>query len=153
MMRHLFSILWCLVILTGSSVGLYSAPMPAIGPMTIRGTIEEVTWQPDKFIKASYIVRDGKRHYASGSPGKDRTFPAHYGIMLVRTRVTNEDGADPEYSHASGKPLRVVINHAQNNGFLKKGMRIAVYGYRVRGDEGGDWHYYRKIAMLRRPAR
>ena len=152
-MRYLFSILWCWIVLTGSCLQLYAAPVPAIGPMTIRGTIEEITWQPDKFMKASYIVRNGKKHFASGTLGKDRTFPAHYSIMLVRTRVTNEEGAYPDYSHASGKPLRIVISHARNDGFLKKGMRIAVYGYSVRGDEGGDWHYYRKIAILRQPAR
>jgi hypothetical protein len=113
------------------SIQLHPAPILPIRPMTIKGTIKETTWQPDKFMSAYSIVRNGKKHYASGTLGQDRTIPAHYSIMLVETTVMNEEGADPDYSYDRSMPLSIVINHAENDEFLKKGMRIAVYGCRI----------------------
>jgi len=131
-----------------SSMPIHAAPTPPVGPMTIRGSIEEIAWHPDRFVNAYTIIRNGKRLHPSGSLGHDRTFPANYAILLVQTTVQNEKGANPAYSFAGGTPLRIFINHTKNDGFLKKGMRIAVYGYTVRGDEGGNWYAYRKISLL-----
>lgn len=137
------------MMITGSRYAA-AAPRPRIGPMTIQGNIETITWNPEKFRKGLYTIRNGKRHNASGSLGHDRTVPAHYSIFLSGTTVHNEAGADPEYSFKSGAKIRIVINHPENNGFLRKGMRITIYGYTVNGDEGGDWYRYRKLSILHR---
>ncbi len=42
-----------------------------------QGKIDTITWNPEKFRKGLYTLRNGKRHYASGAPGHDRTVPAH----------------------------------------------------------------------------
>jgi hypothetical protein len=47
------------------------------------------------------------------------------------------------------KPLFILlnINHKDKN-YLKKGMKIKVRGYEVRGDEGGTWTSYRALEIL-----
>ena len=148
--RNFLGLLLGIIIIITDSQHSSAAPMPRIGPMTIKGKIESITWYPIKFRNGLYTIRNGKRHYASGSLGHDRTIPAHYSIFLSGTTVHNEKGADPEYSFQSGTVIRIVINHPENDGLLKTGMRITIYGYSVDRDEGGDWYGYEKIGILHR---
>jgi hypothetical protein len=53
---------------------LQSAPLPPIGKADIDGTIEKATWEPARKLKAIKGM--------SGSAGRDRTFPAHFVIVL-----------------------------------------------------------------------
>lgn len=148
LMIRLLGILLNLQLLLGSNMTLYAAPLPPVGPLTVRGTIEEITWYPEKKLKARITRHNGMQHNASGTLGMDRTFPAHYAILLVKTRVIPGKTAIANHAFADGAPVRIVINHPTNNGFLKKGMRITVYDYTEKGDEGGTWYSYLKLSIL-----
>ena len=120
----------------------FSAPIPQIGPLTIKGTIKKISWNPKKFIK--------KISGASGTLGKDREIPAQYRITLTNTVVDDQKAADVHGAYRSGRTLYITIYHNQDDGFLKKRMVIKVYGYQVNGDEGGDWYSFRKIQIIKR---
>lgn len=131
---------------------LISAPMIPIGPMNIEGTIEDVTWQPKQFTKGVTVNINGEEVPMSGTLGIDRTSRAQYQVTLIDTLVKKPSGIadDPYYqSFPSGDPVAVTIYHDQDDGYLKKGMRIKIYGYQVDGDEGGIWSSYKKVKILK----
>ncbi|TLU85631.1 MAG: hypothetical protein FDX30_04730 [Chlorobium sp.] len=127
-----------------------AAPIPQVGPMHIEGVIDSISWNADRFVKGSGIYDNGKWYPMSGSLGHDRTIPAHYRILLKKTRVESLETAVASRSYKSGSDITLVINHPANDGYLMKGMRIKVYDYTVRGDEGGDWYSFSRIAIKRR---
>lgn len=125
----------------------FSAPIKQFPPMAIEGTIQEISWHPDKFVKGKY---------STGTLGMDRTIPAYYKITLTDTVIkykeTNSDeGYIPiSYGHKSGDIVTVTINHESDDGFLKEGMRIKIYDYQVAGDEGGSWTFFEKIEIIKK---
>lgn len=127
------------------------APIIPVGPINICGTVNEVRWMPEKIVKGIPGM--------SGTAGKDRVLPAHFLITL-----RNFDGVDSEiarrmtgyldwsvFKDAEQKRSRTFIllkiNHNDKN-YLRKGMKIDISGYTVRGDEGGTWTSYEKIDMV-----
>jgi len=109
-----------------------------MAPMTIEGTVQKISWRPDKFVK-------GLRGM-SGSAGIDRTIPAHYWVALTDTKVTSGEGGPTPFR--SGDTIRIKLNHAKDDGFLKQGARIRIIGFRMRGDEGGVHTSFKKIEIL-----
>ncbi len=131
-----------LVVFLAVTTGSFASPMIPYGPMTIEGTIQEITWVPEKSEKGEPGM--------SGSLGIDRTFPACYIIILTNTVIDNSKIKDDPYrlSYKSGEMLRVSIRHKKNDGFLKKGMRIRVVDYEVNGDEGGVWSSFDRVEIV-----
>ena len=119
----------------------FSAPMPEIGPMTIEGNVEEVTWSPETHIKGIPGM--------SGTAGVDRTFPAHYKVTLTNTDIDISEDSWEKEKFKSGNTVEIVIYHKKDDGFLKKGMRIKVLDYRINGDEGGYWYSFSKIEVIK----
>ena len=114
--------------------------------------MSELKWVPEKKIKA---VRG-----MSGSAGKDRTFPAHFLVTLedfegvdrqtaaTMTRYIDWSALKDQEKGCRPSFVLLKINHNDKN-YLKKGMRIKVSGYTVRGDEGGTWTYFTGIDVMK----
>lgn len=83
----------------------------------------------------------------SGSAGIDRTIPARYVVTLVDVSVEGKGAGKPWMLQEGGR-AEIIVNHDRDDGFLRKGMRIAVIGYLERGDEGGTWTSFEKIQIL-----
>jgi len=147
MKRLLTLLISLLAMLFGSAVAL-GAPIPPVGPMNIEGVIESASWTPDTFIKAKGTWRDGKWRPCSGTLGQDRARRAHYRVTLADTKVETRPGADHSRSFRSGAAITVFIAHPADDGYLKKGMKIKIFDYTVRGDEGGDWYSFSAIDRL-----
>lgn len=149
MKDHLNNLL--IFILIFATIGnIYSVPLPPTDKYDITGIISEINWYSKKFIRGI----PGK----SGSAGKDRIMPAHYIIKLINYEGINYEDAikitryikgNTFNEHENKKPSFVIlkINHREKN-YLKKGMKIKVTGYTVRGDEGGTYTYYENIKIL-----
>jgi len=135
-----------LIVLSGYAVSP-AAPVPAIGPMTIEGVIETLVWTPETFVKGKGVWRNGKWFPCSGTLGRDRTRPARYRVTLTDTKVESLPGADRSRSFKSGSTITVFIAHPSDDGYLKKGMKIRISGYTVRGDEGGDWYSFSAVTI------
>jgi len=142
-------------LLLGAIVFLFCAvkygvavPIRPLGPVDISGTVTGLNWIPEKRIKAVPGM--------SGSAGRDRTIPAHFIVRLEdfdgvdrQTAMTMTRYLDRTVRNDQEKdcrPLFVLlkINHTDKN-YLKKGMRIKVSGYTIRGDEGGTWTHFLRI--------
>ena len=149
-MKRLFIVLATFFVALFGPVASPAAPIPAIGPMHIEGVIEALSWTPDTFIKGKGVWRDGKWFPFSGSLGHDRTRPARYRVTLADTKVETLPAADPSRSFRSGSVITVYIPHSADDGFLKKGMKIRIHDYTVRGDEGGDWYSFSAIVIMDR---
>lgn len=147
-MRQVFLIvsILCLIFL----IEVSAVPLPPLDKYDITGTISEIKWYPQKTIKGIPKM--------SGSAGYDRIMPAHFIIKL-----TNYEGIDSENAlritkyinneafKDNDKPekppfILLKINYKKPN-YLKKGMKIKVIGYTVRGDEGGTYTYYDNIVI------
>lgn len=148
-MKFIIKILIFLCFLFFLSDEAFLAPIPE-KKYDIVGMIAEINWYPEKSIKG--IER------MSGSAGKDRIMPAHYIIKLINYEGINQDNAsiisryiqfDAIKNHGTKRvPFLIIkINHEDKN-FLKKDMKIKVYGYTIRGDEGGTYTYYDRIEIL-----
>jgi hypothetical protein len=129
-----------------------AAPVRPLGPVDVIGTISVIEWVPETSVKGKPGM--------SGSLGHDRTRPAHFLLTL-----THYDGVDAETARRmtryldfaafentgqkSNPPFILLkINHNDRN-YLRKGMRIRVTGYTVRGDEGGTWTHYAGIEVFK----
>ena len=132
-------------------VSLSAAPLRPLGPFDITGRISEATWVPQEF-------RRGKPGW-SGSLGHDQTIPAHFLLKLTDysgipaekaitiTRYISFQAYGGE--NPSGLPPFVILKiNSTDQTFLKKGMKIQVTGYSVRGDEGGTWTSYSRIKII-----
>jgi len=128
-----------------------AVPVRPLGPVNISGKVNDLNWVPEKKIKAT--------HGMSGSAGRDRTIPAHFLVKLEnfegidsRTAVIMTRYIDRSAFKNQGwdvKPpfILLKINHTDQN-YLRKGMKIKVSGYTVRGDEGGVWTYFTRIDVI-----
>lgn len=128
---------------------IYSVPIPE-EKHDIDGVISEVKWYPSKFIRGIPGM--------SGSAGQDRIMPEHYIIKLINYEgISSEDALritryikwDAFNDNENKKTAFILLklNHKKKY-YLKKGMKIKVLGYTVRGDEGGTYTYYEKIEIL-----
>jgi hypothetical protein len=130
---------------------LFAAPIRPQGPFDITGTISEATWVPEEFRKG----KPGR----SGSLRHDRVVPSHFVVRLI-----NYSGVPAENAiritryikfkaygdgNPSGMPPFILLKiNSKDSKFLKKGMKIRVSGYTVRGDEGGTWTSNSGIKIL-----
>ncbi|MEO1147734.1 MAG: hypothetical protein AAFY26_19300 [Cyanobacteria bacterium J06638_22] len=105
-----------------------------IGPIDLDGIIHQVTWHPAQFIPAIPMM--------SGSLGRDRTIPAHYKLYFEEVEVSDREA----YGELMG--YGVIVNHAQDDGFLAAGMRIRIYGLQMLGDEGGMQTFLDRVEIL-----
>jgi hypothetical protein len=140
-MKKIFLVsIGCLVVLF-SNIS-FTAPLPQMKPIAIEGTIKTIAWIPENHVAA--------KPGFSGSLGKDRIFPAHYVVELIDTLVENS-GSSQGLSNQfkSGENISVTVNHNINDGYLKKGMRIKIYDYKVSGDEGGTWYSFSRIDFIK----
>ena len=124
------------------SRNILSAPIRQEGPMIIEGTIKKISWLPHKFIKGVPGL--------SGSLGRDRTSPARYIAVLTDTFFERGKATDAScyIPYKNGDEITVLINHEEDDGFLKQGMRIKIYDYTAGGDEGGTWTSFRRVDLI-----
>ena len=114
---------------------------------TVSGTIDDVAWYPRKLIRKG--VPD-----MSGSLGFDKYAPARYKVTL--SSIEFEEPKD-DFSRArvaqlrKSKTLTLTLRHEKNDGFLVKDMRIRIIDYKIEGDEGGTWHSFESVEILKRP--
>ena len=116
----------------------FAAPMAPMATMTIEGTIQKISWHPDRAIKG--IPR------MSGSAGRDRTISAHYRITLTNTTVAAKQGGHVPFQ--SGKTIHITIDHPKDDEFLKQDMKVRIIDFRMSGDEGGIHTRFKKIEIL-----
>ena len=128
-----------------------ASPIRPVGPIDVTGRVSEITWVPEQKIKG--------RPGMSGSLGHDRINPAHFLVHLtdydgvtVETAVMMTRYLDQAAFKSKGPKDRpsfilLKINHKDQN-YLKKGLKIRVVGYTVRGDEGGTWTSYKAVEIL-----
>lgn len=140
-MRNLTVSLLALFLWTGAP-HVEAAPLPPMQPVTIEGTIVSVAWTPARQLKGIPLM--------SGSAGLDRTMPARYVVTLADVSFKGKGTGKSRLLKEDGK-AEIILNHDRDDGFLKKGMRIAVIGYVERGDEGGTWTGFERIEILRKP--
>jgi hypothetical protein len=99
-----------------------SGAMPAwAATMTIEGTIQKISWHPDKIVKG----QPGK----SGSAGNDRTIPAHYMVTLQDTKVTPK--GNDQVPFESGKTIEIMLNHPKDDNFLKQNMKVRIVDFKM----------------------
>lgn len=130
---------------------IQSAPTPIAGPVDIEGTIVEAKWLPEKQVKGNPKM--------TGSAGMDRVIPAQFMVSLKDYKGVDADTVEkmktfyqwsiPASPNSPGMPEIVVLRIAHpDKTFLKTGMRIRVSGYRIAGDEGGDYPSYKELKIL-----
>lgn len=82
-----------------------------------------------------------------GSARQDRTFPAHYKVKLANIIVPPT--AHEQYPfYKNGDSTNVRLNHEEDDGYLKPGMRIKITDYQRGGDEGGEWSRFKGVEIL-----
>jgi hypothetical protein len=149
MKKIYLSIFICCFIFT-VTLNAVAAPIRPVGPVDVSGTIRELKWVPEEKVKGVPGM--------SGSLGHDRTRFAHFLVTLTDYDGVNAETARrmTEYLDSTAykgerqkdRPSFVLlqINHNDKN-YLRKGMKIRVIGYEVRGDEGGTWTYYDRVEI------
>lgn len=120
------------------------APLSPFGPVDLCGDIVSVAWYPVAKVA-------GKRGF-SGSLGRDRTFPARFGVLL-----RNSTGLKPDQRTRMNATLRgaaklkegegevVVMVNSNDPDLLKNARSLCLYGFRIRGDEGGTWVVHDRV--------
>jgi hypothetical protein len=138
-------------ILIAMAIHTFAAPIRPVGPVDVTGLVSEITWIPEQKVKGQARM--------SGSAGHDRIWPAHFLITLINysgvpaeTAVTMTRYINWEAFKSDGlkeKPSFILlkINYSEKN-YLKKGMKIKVVGYTVKGDEGGTWTNFTTVEIL-----
>lgn len=104
-------------LITYSSV---AAPYNTRPPVTLEGTVNEVTWHAEEFSR--------------GIPGRraDSTIPAHYVISLGDITVTGERKSESEFMGVDAGRIR--FKHESDDGYLMPGMRIRLTNFCIRGE-------------------
>jgi len=127
------------VILSSSAL---AAPRLGYGPMTIEGTITEISWSPERSVK--------KEPGVLGPPCENRFTWARYEVVLNDTIVDGDSEINSKinFLFKGGEVGTLWIDHKNDDGFLKQGMRIKVYDYRLDGDECKDWSSFEKIDII-----
>lgn len=148
----LFSTCCCLFIIALKAT---AAPIIPVGPVDVSGTVSEIKWAPEEKLEGIPGM--------SGSAGHDRIIPEHFLVTL-----TDYDGVTAETARMmtwyldwnaikdeekKDKPpfILIRINYSDRN-YLKKGRKIKVSGYMVKGDEGGTRTSYGAIQILSQPS-
>jgi hypothetical protein len=144
------SILTCCYLIV-MAINTFAAPIRPVGPVDVTGLISEITWIPEQKVKG--------QAWMSGSAGQDRIWPAHFLLTLINyngvpaetagmmTRYINWVALKNEDPKEKPSFILLKINHSKKN-YLKKGMKIKVVGYTVRGDEGGTWTNFTTVEIL-----
>ncbi len=119
-----------------------AAPLPPFPEVNVCGEIVEQSWIPSRFVPG--------RPGFSGSLGHDRTFPAHFRIVLE-----NYTGIDATVARRINGFLSIVelseLNRlalllpTDNPELLRGVHRLCIEGFSIRGDEGGTWTTYRRL--------
>ena len=132
-------------------INTLAAPIRPVGPVDVTGRVSEITWVPEQKVKG--------RPGMSGSLGHDRINPSHLLVTLIDYEGVNSEIAVTMTRYINWTALKghepqnrpsfilLKIYHTDKN-FLKKGMKIRVVGYTVRGDEGGTWTSYTRVEIL-----
>ncbi|NES67555.1 MAG: hypothetical protein F6K24_21095 [Okeania sp. SIO2D1] len=108
-----------------------------VGPINIEGVIKSAVWHPESFIRGIPMM--------SGTLGVDRTIPAHYMVQLESIVVSDSE----DYRRLLLNSGDVIsLSHAEDDGFLKAGMKIRISGLMQLGDEGGYDTFFDKIEIL-----
>lgn len=129
-----------------------AAPLPPFPPVDVTGKIAEIHWVAPQQLQGIAGM--------SGSAGHDRTIPAHFIIQLTDYEGVDAETArqmtgyidysalrdEPENSQPSFILLRI---NSEDQHFLQEGMSFKVYGYSVRGDEGGTWTSHERLQILK----
>ncbi|MEM1292614.1 MAG: hypothetical protein AAGH67_14185 [Cyanobacteria bacterium P01_H01_bin.162] len=80
------------------------SPIPPVGPWTMVGQIASITWVPEHQEPAVPGM--------SGMLGCDRTFPAHYRVLLRTTHLAfDRDPAAPRSWSPESLPTEVTLPH------------------------------------------
>jgi hypothetical protein len=129
-----------------------ASPIKPVGPVDVAGRVTEITWVPEQKIKS--------RPGMSGSLGHDRINPAHFLVTLIDYEGVTSETAVMMTRYINWTALKgheppnrpsfilLKINH-NNKNYLKKGWKIRVVGYTVRGDEGGTWTAYKAVEIFK----
>jgi hypothetical protein len=140
---------FCFLLVTAMTTT--AAPLRPVGPIDVTGLVSEIIWVPEQKIKGHPGM--------SGSAGHDRINAAHFLVTLLNyegvttetavlmTRYLNWTALKGYEPLNSPSFILLKINHSDKNA-LKKGLKIRVMGYEVRGDEGGTWTSYKSVEIL-----
>jgi len=111
----------------------FAAPYNTRPPVTLEGTVKEITWHSEEFRQ--------------GIPRRraDSTIPAHYVIGLDDITITGEHKSESEFK--DGDAGRIRFRHESDDGYLMPGMRIRLTDFCIRGDEWGDWAFFTSIEV------
>lgn len=142
-----FSVLLAGCLLAGAPAE--AAPLRPFGPVDVCGEIVVFRWHEAQ----SAVGRPG----FSGSLGRDRSFPARFGVVLKRHRGVDPEsvgwvngalrGASGDLPTAAGELILVVSG---DDAALLEGARsLCVHGFRIRGDEGGTWTFHDRLDVKR----
>ncbi|MEB3277793.1 MAG: hypothetical protein VKK42_02580 [Lyngbya sp.] len=115
------------------------SPSAPIGPLTLEGYIQQITWIPDQFISGIPFM--------SGTLGCDRVIPAHYSVCLSNIKILDNSDEFPS-PFQDGLRADLDLPHPKNDRFLQLGMYIRVVDLTIVGDEGGSSTYFEKIEIL-----
>jgi hypothetical protein len=130
--------------LPGFVVASPTMPVPEVD---ITGTVASLTWEPDRIEKGIPGM--------SGTLGGDRLFKAAYQVILKDCKVVLSDPTEkkhfPYYETGKKEQMRLRLEHQNDDGFLKKGMKIKVENFHSAGDEGGIWTTYKEVKILEEP--
>lgn len=132
------------------TTSLLGAPTPVAGPVDVEGVILDVAWLPEEEIKGMMVT---------GTAGHDRAIPARFRVSLGNYSGIDSDTFEimksfykwsvPDHHNSAEMPKFIVVQlYHPDKTFLKKGMRIRVKGYRLWGDEGGDYPAYIEFQIL-----
>jgi len=130
---------------------LIAAPTPEIGPLDVEGKVMRADWSPKKLMQGIPGM--------SGTLGIDRIIPAHFKVYLTDYSGVSADvigimkaiyrWSISDNLNADGNPEFIVIQLShEDKTFIKKGMKIRVKGYLLKGDEGGDWASCQEIQIV-----
>lgn len=127
-----------------------AAPLPPMNPVDIRGRIVRLQWVPERHVKGVPGM--------SGSAGRNRVMPAHFRVVLEHVEGTDAETLDrisawvrppdEQVPECKDPPCATLKIEHPDPHFLSVGMRIAVWGYCVRGDEGGTWTRFDRLEIF-----
>lgn len=129
-----------------------AAPLPPFKPVDLCGTIVAQEWQPELRVPALPS--------ASGTLGRDRTWPARFRVVLERysgidaataRRLNGHLGFSPaDAGGTAAAPARVLLLLPHDDRrHLDGATALCVEGFWLWGDEGGTWTRYRSLSVTR----
>jgi hypothetical protein len=124
-----------------------AAPLPPFPPVDICGDIVSTSWKPG-------FELPGKPGF-SGSLGHDRAFPARFNVVIehysgidARAAARINGLLSFDAGQAGGDPSQLLLIIASPDpDLLTRARSLCVYGYTIRGDEGGTWTSHRTLVV------